>query len=212
MQVTQNAAPTKCRCSYIWVASPRWPLGRKRAVTLAFRQPGLCRPVCLSTHALPMMLWRASMEYKYNVLVSWVIRAGLQWKPADRKLRVGDERIVVEWSAVYGVLAKQRWRVTLSDIERIPDDESYLDRGTNTSTENGTRSWLITLSMMSPRPSNLFFFCSAMFHVTLNTSSLHYLLANISSLSHSNTFLLCWPISCAFIDYRPGAAATVLYA
>jgi hypothetical protein len=49
-----------------------------------------------------------------------------------------------------------------------------------------------------------------MFHVTLNTSSLHYLLANIlSSLSHSNTFLLCWPISCAFIDYRPGAAATV---
>jgi hypothetical protein len=34
---------------------------------------------------------------------------------------------------------------------------------------------------------------------------------NTSSLSHSNTFLICWPISCAFIDYRPGAAATVLY-
>jgi hypothetical protein len=64
--------------------------------------------------------------------------------------------------------------------------------------------------MMSPRPSNLFFVCSAMFHVTVNTSSLHYLLADISSLSHINTFLIRWPISYAFIDYRPGASATIL--
>jgi hypothetical protein len=84
-----------------------------------------------------------------------------------------------------------------------------LNRGTVTSTENGTGSWPITLSMMSPIPSNLFFVCSAMFHVTVNTSSLHYLLADISSLSHINTFLICWPISYAFIDYRPGASATI---
>eukprot|EP01047_Picozoa_sp_COSAG01_P072406 COSAG01_NODE_11505_length_1919_cov_10.892857_2_plen_347_part_00 len=34
-------------------------------------------------------------------------------------------------------------------------------------------------------------------------------LPDISSLSHVNTFRICWPISYAFIDYRPGASATI---
>ena len=46
-----------------------------------------------------------------------------------------------------------------------------LDRGTVPSADHyGTGSWPTTPIMMSPRRSNFFFACSAMFHVTLNTS------------------------------------------
>ena len=50
-----------------------------------------------------------------------------------------------------------------------------------------------------------------------------YLVANTRALNTSplwlpihhpylivNTFIICFPLSCAFIDYRPGAAATLL--